>query len=340
MSLVITTINSPTRALLDSVRVAERHGVETIIIGDLKTPSDFGIDGATYLSVDDQKALKFESLQTIPHNSYSRKMLGYLLATRQGADLIFETDDDNFLYPEFFANPQPKKAILGLRGFFNHYTLFTDSHVWPRGYPLDLVGVEISVDSVESSNKLFPQSERPLYQGVADGNPDVDAVFRLANPRWPYDVFKFEAGESYFVDLQSQPWLPLNSQTTAWPHELLPLMYLPSTCSFRMTDIWRGYIAQRVLREFQKGVVLGGPLARQERNEHDLMVDFAQEVEGYVGYRRFTGLLGQMDITGLSYSDSLLLIYSDMVDEGFFLPGEMKILEVWLSDCQAALSGR
>lgn len=337
--LVITTINSPTRALVHSVNLAREAGVDTVIIGDLKTPPDFEINGATYLSVDEQKALNFVSAQTIPHNSYSRKMFGYLLATSSGADLIFESDDDNYLYPQFFSYPKPKKAIVGLRGFFNHYTLFTDSYVWPRGYPLNLLGVESNVEYVEFSDPYFMHRKRPLCQGIADGNPDVDAIFRLVNPRWPYEVFKFEAGESYLVEPQSRPWLPLNSQTTTWPREMLPLMYLPATCSFRMTDIWRGYIAQRILRESETAVILAGPLARQERNEHDLMSDFAQEVEGYVGYNRFIDALDSLDLANLSYSDSLGLIYSEMVQEGFFLPPEIEILEAWLSDCHAILNG-
>jgi hypothetical protein len=40
---------------------------------------------------------------------------------------------------------------------------------------------------------------------------------------------------------------------------LAPLLYLPSHCCFRMTDIWRSFIAQRCLWELGHWVVCQAP---------------------------------------------------------------------------------
>ena len=54
-----------------------------------------------------------------------------------------------------------------------------------------------------------------------------------------------------------------------------PLLYLPAYCSFRMTDIWRSFVAQRIAWENGWRLLFHGPTMEQERNVHDLMKDFA-----------------------------------------------------------------
>ena len=59
-------------------------------------------------------------------------------------------------------------------------------------------------------------------------------------------------------------------------------MYLPSYCSFRMTDIWRSFVAQRIAWECDWPILFHSSNVRQERNEHNLMSDFRDEVSGYL----------------------------------------------------------
>ena len=42
-----------------------------------------------------QKALPYKIVQHLPWNHYARKMIGYLLAARENAALLAESDDDN-----------------------------------------------------------------------------------------------------------------------------------------------------------------------------------------------------------------------------------------------------
>ena len=73
-----------------------------------------------------------------------------------------------------------------------------------------------------------------------------------------------------------------NSQNTLWADkDLFPLLYLPSTVSFRFTDILRGYIAQAVINASTKSWGFYQATAYQERNIHNLMNDFRSEISMY-----------------------------------------------------------
>lgn len=65
-------------------------------VADSKTPSSWQLDGVVFLSVEMQREMNLSILQHNLTASYARKMVGFVYAIRQGAELIFETDDDNF----------------------------------------------------------------------------------------------------------------------------------------------------------------------------------------------------------------------------------------------------
>ena len=48
-----------------------------------------------YLSIDQQEELGFRTTLRLPYKSYSRKNIGYLYAIAHGAQVVYETDDDN-----------------------------------------------------------------------------------------------------------------------------------------------------------------------------------------------------------------------------------------------------
>ncbi|WP_109313748.1 hypothetical protein [Ruegeria sp. AU67] len=69
--------------------------VDLVVVGDRKTPDNWSCDGAEYLSVERQLSLGFRLSDALPFDHYCRKMIGYLLAARNGAEMIVDTDDDN-----------------------------------------------------------------------------------------------------------------------------------------------------------------------------------------------------------------------------------------------------
>ena len=73
-------------------------------------------------------------------------------------------------------------------------------------------------------------------------------------------------------------------------------MYLPAYCSFRMTDIWRSFVAQRIAWENGWNVLFREATVRQRRNPHDLMRDFRDEVPGYVANREICAALQALEL--------------------------------------------
>jgi hypothetical protein len=169
-----------------------------------------------------------------------------------------------------------------------------------------------------------------VFQGLADGDPDVDAVYRLTAP----DTSEVLFSQADPLVLPHGTWTPFNTQATTWPRELLPLMYLPSTCSFRMTDIWRSFVALRLMPGLDASLVITAPIAYQVRNEHDLMRDFQQEVEGYVGYERLVKTLADTPLAGGSANvlADLRVLYGALIAAGFLQEAELIVLDAWIQD--------
>ena len=127
----------------------------------------------------------------------------------------------------------------------------------------------------------------PIQQGLANQNPDVDAIYRLVLPL-PLDFV-----EAAPVALGKGAWCPFNSQNTTWWSEAFPLLYLPFHCSFRMTDIWRSFVAQRIAWENGWSILFHNATVFQERNEHSLIRDFEEEIPGYLNNRAMAGRAGR-----------------------------------------------
>lgn len=301
-----------------------------MVIGDLKTPSDFQMNNCTFISLNDQQNSEFEVTSLIPENSYSRKMIGYLFAMKIGAERIFETDDDNEPlrnFSDFLKIPEESAGFDAQQLWINAYSHFTASRVWPRGFPLEEISKTPGKIQVIVRKS---HSERCVIQYLVDNDPDVDAVFRMTQPQqFP---ITFEPDKSLIIP--SGAYSPFNSQSTDWPVNLIELMYLPSTCSFRMTDIWRGLIAQRIFRECGFELMFRSPIMAQFRNEHDLLIDFSREIEGFLNYQNVVTILNGIEIlTGVeNISKNLRLCYEILVANGIFQAIELEILIAYIRD--------
>ncbi len=322
-SLVITSISAPNAAMKLFARESKKLGIEFIVIGDVKSPANFKLDGCRFYSIEEQEKLDFRLAKILPEKHYSRKNLGYLLAAHQ--DVIIETDDDNFPKEEFWI-PRSKKILSNAienNGWTNVYGYFSDEKIWPRGFPLELLsGIII--------NQGNPEVEHfcPIQQGLADENPDVDAIYRMSmklpiifNRRNP-------------LALGNNSWCPFNSQNTTWFREAFPLLYLPSYCSFRMTDIWRSFIAQRIAWTCGWPILFHNATVWQERNEHSLLKDFEDEIPGYLNNSKICRLLQEINLlNGIeNMSENLKRCYLMMIENNFIGREEMPLLEAWIKD--------
>jgi hypothetical protein len=327
--VVITSIQPPNRVMCAYAEQCAQHGFEFIVVGDSKSPPDFSIDGCRFVGVGDADERDFQFAAACPPNHYARKNIGYLLAMARQADFIVETDDDNLPRPGFWAERQHIRRVpcLDRAGWVNAYRYFTDAMIWPRGLPLNAVRQEVPpLDELPIGEAVCP-----IQQGLADGDPDVDAIYRLLLPL----PLTFRSGIA--LALGDGSWCPFNSQNTAWWPEAYPLLYLPSYCSFRMTDIWRSFVAQRIAWANGWRLLMHDATVFQDRNEHNLMRDFEQEVPGYLGNARIATALAELPIEAGSARmfDNLVRCYRALVDGGFVGSKELSLLDCWIADCRA-----
>jgi hypothetical protein len=324
---VVTTIQKPTKAILGLLVSLKKEGAALLVIGDRKGPASFDIEGALFLSLQDQLKSEFSLARLLPENHYSRKNIGYLSAISQRASCIYETDDDNAPLESWSVRTKAVSALkIREKGWVNAYRFFTGENIWPRGFPLD----EVAWGKKSPPRGELREVDAPIQQGLADNSPDVDAVWRLILDR------PFRFGHSESVYLQPRAWCPFNSQSTWWWPEAFPLMYLPSYCSFRMTDIWRSFIAQRCLWEMGYGVVFHGAEVVQERNAHNLMKDFSDEIPGYMRNKELVSVLERLDLrSGGGHScDNLMRCYEALVQAGFFDSSELQLVKAWIADME------
>jgi len=116
-------------------------------------------------------------------------------------------------------------------------------------------------------------------------------------------------------------------------------MYLPSHCTFRMTDIWRSLVAQRCLWELGQGITFHAAEVVQERNAHDLLKDFADEVPGYLKNEAIRQLLEKLPLRGGGGNApaNLLRCYEALVADGVVGAEEMGLVRAWVGDVEAIL---
>jgi hypothetical protein len=326
---VITTIQPPTSCVRTLIRKLDSEEWRLIVIGDRKGPASYELDGATFHDLQAQLKDSLSLASLLPEGHYARKNLGYLYAMRDTADLIYETDDDN--YPvELWSAADPKLSGCRIvpaaeRRWVNVYAYFTDEKVWPRGFPLEELQRQVP-ETVAGHNAVTA----PIQQALVNRAPDVDAVWRLTDNR----PLTFE--DRAPVLFEPGNWCPFNTQNTWWFPQAYALLYIPSHCSFRMCDIWKSFVAQRCLWATGSGIAFLPADAVQERNEHNLLRDFQDEIPGYLGNDKLSLILSELDLSSASDAvpSNLLACYEALVSHGFFPKEEMRLVEAWIHDLE------
>ena len=328
---VVTTIQTPTAALVALSERLRELGADMVVAGDRKGPAGFELEGTRFLSLQDQLDGPFDLARRSPVGHYTRKNIAYLEAITGGAGVIYETDDDNAPLASWTSRTEETGALAVEEiGWVNAYRCFSSELIWPRGFPLDAIALSHRREPRLAASTT--QARSPIQQGLANGSPDVDAIWRLVLDR-PFD---FNVGTS--VRLPAGAWCPFNSQSTWWWPVAFPLLYLPSRCSFRMTDIWRSFVAQRCLWELDCGLVFHAAEVLQERNDHDLIRDFNDEVPGYQCNRELVRVLEAVTLARgeSSVGDNLSRCYEALVAAGFFDATELELVASWRAGLEQA----
>jgi len=328
-TLVVTSINKRNEAIKKFEKLCKKNNTDFIFVADKKTPNfKYGND-LKFLSLKDQESLPFKVCKKIPINSYSRKNIGYLYSILRGAKEIYETDDDNYPKKNFFSQniENLKHYRIKENGFINIYKYFLNKKIdiWPRGLPLSKIKT-----AKKSFIELKIQSKKfSIIQRLCDENPDVDAIYRLINKK--IDI-KFDKNKSFYVNNKS--YIPFNSQNTIWFKEAFPLMYLPTYCTMRATDIWRSYIATHIMNKLNMKILFTSSTVYQKRNIHNLYNDFKLEIPVYIDVEN---LIKELNTIKIYNAKDYMLInlfncYKKLVDKKFFDKRELKLIKLWCED--------
>lgn len=326
--VVITSINPPTHAV-EVISDLVGNGWSAVVVGDKKTPPDWKCGGIQYLDLDAQRELFPSVADLLPFGHYSRKNIGYLYAISQGATAILDTDDDN-IPKECFTQGIQKRVngrLVGGADWINIYSYFTDENIWPRGLPLDEIRERGKILESEVSKECLVQ------QFLADLDPDIDAIHRL--------VFASETSfrEESPAILNGGAWCPFNSQNTVFYEEAFPLLYLPSFVSFRMTDIWRSFVALALLQRAGEHVAFASATVDQIRNEHDLIKDFADEIPGYLNNKKIKTMLtaaaNQIAPSEALRPKSVIRCLTSLVAGEIMKEQEIILAQAWLDQLEA-----
>ena len=340
--VVVTTINAPTPSIHKLTELPEPWKI--VIVGDKKTKNDDwkvfeGSNKLVFLSVEAQEKLNYKTTKYIPYNSYTRKNIGYLYAIEHGAKEIYETDDDNIfttfdqLYNDFNFS-KVSYAENNITNMINPYAYFGRPTVWPRGFRLSDIGYDWSNKFYISTSEQI--TSKPLvYQGLANGDPDVDAIFRLTRANALYPI-KLDFYDLYPLLYFPGNYIPINSQNTRFLYDAFPALALPTTVAFRVCDIWRGFIMERFIWGYNGTVLFHSPSVYQKRNVHDYYLDFVDEEALYYGLEDILNGLNT-DIKKKIYNPGhfMVSLIEELVKKKVLKDNDLKMYKAFIEDLES-----
>lgn len=361
---VVTTINGPTEAVQNA---AALQGWCLVVVGDAKGPKIYpladGNPSVVFLNADRQRRMadRSEFVRGTPWNHFGRKNIGFLYAIQRGATMIFDFDDDNILLgmdgksvaPELRLDPEELTGTGGdsnttwstpPTGFdtYNPYPALGAGKQgklppWPRGLPLEHYKDPMSArgatpaDSfgrAAGTSRLGTGPARVgVFQFAADVDPDVDAIYRLTRTL----PFSFSPSAPSLV-IPSGVLTPYNAQASVHTYDALWAMLLPITVPGRVSDIWRGYAAQRLFWDTSLRLVYTPPRVKQLRNAHNYLADFQSESDLYHKAGALVRMLNQWECksTSPSVPECMEQLWIELYERDYFGVADVEQVQRWL----------
>lgn len=322
-SIVITSINPPTNQVKAWAKLSDYN---VVVVGDNKSPDNYNCEGVHFLNIEDQKRRYPDLARVLPENHYCRKLMGYLYAANElKSTVIVDTDDDNAPLDDWNDGLSLEYHQVESKDgeWINIYKHFSEINVWPRGYP---VHFNKSFNGIVSGASI----KVDLSQGLCHGDPDVDAIFRLN-----HHITDVEFKKSTPLSLSMyNTFSPTNSQNTTFVSRIFPLLYLPSTVTFRYTDILRGYIILALKSRWEINIGFRSADVFQDRNEHNLISDLKSEIPMYNDAEIIVSdMIKHLESLPLkvSISDDMIEIYRFLNKKRVVQTSELKTLTEWLN---------
>ncbi|KAF5473273.1 hypothetical protein F2P56_009897 [Juglans regia] len=339
--IVVSVSNYPSDSLRNLVKI---RGWQVLAIGNSKTPSDWGLKGAIFLSLEQQASLGFRVVDFLPYDSFVRKTVGYLFAIQHGAKKIFDADDRGDVIDgdigkhfdvELVGEGARREVILQYshdnpnRTVVNPYIHFGQRSIWPRGLPLENVG---EVGHEEYYTEVFG-GKQFIQQGISNGLPDVDSMFYFTR-KSGLEAFDIRFDEhAPKVAFPQGIMVPVNSFNTIYHSAAFWGLMLPVSISSMASDVLRGYWGQRLLWEIGGYVVVYPPTVH--RNDRTEAYPFSEEKDLHVNVGRLIKFLVSWRSKEHRFFEKILQLSFAMAEEGFWTDKDVKFTAAWLQDLLA-----
>lgn len=360
---VVTTINDVTEAVRRaaalyshsrppaSTRSAGHRGGGSssskwciVVVGDKKGPMSYPIaEGAphiVFLSAEQQQKMFADSrlAKATPWNHFGRKNIGFLYAIQHGASMIFDFDDDNIL--NYDGNKQTPVSPLPSRETrwcspsqdfrtFNPYSALGTSvkGTWPRGLPL----MDYKGGASRACNTITAPrpDEIAVFQSAANGDPDVDAIYRLTR-ELPFSY----APNAPAVLMPKRVLTPYNAQATVHTASALWGVLLPITVPGRVSDIWRGYAAQRLFWDLGLSVAYTPAKVFQDRNVHNYLADLQSEQDLYLKAGKLVDFLREWSCPAEkpSVPACMEMLWIELYERDYLEEADVQLVQAWLAE--------
>jgi hypothetical protein len=308
-----------------------------------------------YLDLSAQQQLPWRLAPLLPQGSAARKNLGYLYAIHKGARLILDAADDSIPDAGLIKVLQSESNSMHLRNrsehwlwslgqgvdsspFINVYAYFGRPGMWPRGFPLEKVG-ETSAADLSQQLYLWDRRGSPCHilPGLINGAPDVDAVFRMTQtPSKPAPQIYFD-GDAPPVALRPHAYCPFNSANTLFHADAFWALYLSASTTSRVTDIWRSYIAQRLLWDIDSCVAFLPANVYRPAPRPATLDEFRLETQLYNSSAALVELLENFrcdadHVRPTTIATCLLSLTQLLAAQGFWHPTEVAAMRAWIDD--------
>lgn len=356
---VVTTINNVTEAVRRAAALnshtsaitrsaGHRGGASSsskwciVVVGDKQGPVSYpiaaGAPHIVFLSAAQQQKIFADSrvAKATPWNHFGRKNIGFLYAIQHGALMIFDFDDDNILNCDGNrpVSPLPSRETRWCspsHAFrtFNPYSALGTSvkGTWPRGLPL----TDYKGGATRACNTITAphRAEIAVFQSAANGDPDVDAIYRLTR-ELPFSY----APNAPAVLLPKWVLTPYNAQATVHTAGALWGVLLPITVPGRVSDIWRGYAAQRLFWDLDLSVAYTPAKVFQDRNVHNYLADLQSEQDLYLKAGTLVDFLREWTCPAErpSVPACMETLWIELYERDYLQEADVQLVQAWLAE--------
>ncbi len=109
-------------------------------------------------------------------------------------------------------------------------------------------------------------------------------------------------------------------------------LLLPVGVEGRVSDIWRGYIVQKLLWDIDEQLAFLPSLVVHERMPHDYLKDFQSESDLYLKTGALVKFLSEWKSSQTTLAGRMEGLWIDLYERGFLEQIDIKLMQAWIRD--------